>query len=174
MTDKKKEPEATTGGPGVEMQVEKKPVAFDAKAVQAAQKAKAEEREKTLEELRALLNVGYTFTTARGLEVKVPPFTGKHEKLAIKAMLEFFVTNPDILDKIVAEATAGKVTGSSLARLLFTNIDKAHTTAQEVTAALLDKDLKWVNDNLMISDLIKVAKPFFAVEVDVIKGLKNL
>jgi len=174
MTGKKKEPEVTKSDPGVVMEQDTKPKPFDLEAVRAKQKEKTEEQEKTLNELRILLNTGYQFTTCRGVEVKVPPFTGRHEKLAIKAMLEFFVANPDILNKVVAEATAGKVNGSYLAKLLFTNMDKAYTAAQSVVCALLDKDLKWVDNNLMIADLIKVAKPFFAVEVDVIKGLKNL
>ena len=135
---------------------------------------------KKKDELAVFLNNGFKFKSAKGKRIEVPALSGIPEKEALMTVIDFLTTNPTLIMGLFSSLSGGKKTSkrgkkkldspsisfSSILKVLLDpkSTDKAFKCLQKVSSILLHKKESWVNENLLLGDMVKVVRPFFAVE----------
>ena len=154
---------AKNAGPGPEIKSEKKaeppppPGGFD-----------LERMKMKMGDYKVFLREGFEIVTSRDEKIKVPPLTGKVEKEVVLAMMQFIVSEGNIFK----EFSSGKNPGimGLFKYLVGASGEKAFKTLQKMSAALLGKSEEWVDQHLLLTDLVEVVRPFFVIEVGLIKN----
>ena len=128
--------------------------------------ARLAEFQRKRDELKKMLGEGFKLTTWKGLDIDVPAIKGKVEKRAIQIILDLFIKNPKLIRPMMSKVERGAVTPADVLNLILESISSAYDSLQHLAAILLNKDVKWVDDNLMTADLLAVARPFLTAEVE--------
>jgi len=121
-----------------------------------------ESTKKQKEDLLLYLGEGFSFVSVKGEEINVPPLMGIKEKQAILYLLSFLGENEGIMEKIFADP--GNITVSKFISIFLSGGNEAWDAITGITASLLDKEISWVGEHLMLPDMLKVVRPFFLVE----------
>jgi len=131
---------------------------------------------KRLDDLRKMIREGHTVEGWILEEIKVPPIKGKKEKQAIKLILELFTKNPELARALNREE-GQDLEPTEILNLILGALMKAVELLEEMAALFVEKDRDWVQDNLMVPDMVKVISPFLTAEaegfVDMIKTFKE-
>lgn len=137
------------------------------------EKNKIEELKRRKEEIDLYLKEGLELESRRGRKIKVPPLSGKREKKALSSLIAFIVGDPEVV-KLFNPDGGFQMDVSLMIKLLSSSSgDNAFECLEEITAILLEKPSKWVDDNLLLGEMIKVVRPFFVLEGDQLAEMRE-
>ena len=127
-----------------------------------------------LEEMEAdlslMLREGHEITTAKGEKLKIPAITGTAEKEAIKIIIGYLREHSDIIEKL----KGGKINREDILSFVIDASDDGYDEVQKFAGAIIGKDVKWVNNNLLIADFINIISPFVRAEkTPIVKAIKK-
>lgn len=124
------------------------------------------------DDLSLMLRDGHEITTVKGRKLQIPAITGTAEKEAIKIIVRYLREHSGIIKKL-----AGEGNGLGIEDILSFVIDAAddgYEVIQGLAGSIIGKNIKWINDNLLIADLIEIISPFIRAEIKpIIKAIKK-
>ena len=128
---------------------------------------------KRKEEIDLYLSGGASFISRRGAKVKIPPLSGKAEKRALSALIGFVVGDPEVL-KLFTGGGGFVFSPEIITKLLKDSSgDNAYKCLQDMSAALLGATNEWVDKNLLLGEMVKVVRPFFLIEGDLLAEMRT-
>jgi len=144
------------------------------------QKAKMSEDEKVevvkdklvamSEDLSLMLRDGHSITTVKGMKFRVPALGGRAEKEAIKLIVGYLREHSEIIKKLFGDKADKKEGGSdfnieSIISFVIDLADDGYDVIQKIAGAIIRKDVEWVDEHLLLADLIAIITPFIRAEV---------
>ena len=115
-------------------------------------------------DLSTLLREGETIVTVKGEEVVVPGLSGKSEKMVIKTIVQYLRDHSDILQKMFGDEKEGLGVEDILSFIIDVAED-GYDTIQELASHILGKPIEWIDNHLLVPDLISIIAPFIKAEV---------
>lgn len=115
-------------------------------------------------DLSTLLREGETIVTVKGEEVVVPGLSGKSEKMAIKTIVQYLRDHSDILQKMFGDEKK-ELGAEDILSFIIDVAEDGYDTIQELASHILGKPIEWIDNHLLVPDLISIIAPFIKAEV---------